>query len=306
MKRVLQIIGVVVLLVVGIIAGVYLTANNQKKQVEKPLLIGLVPAQDASSINSIMNPIEKVLSKQLGQKVEFKVMTDYTAIVEALGSHQIDAGFLPPEAYVQAHKQYGSKIILQSERYVLKDGVATKKLSNGYHSFLLVKKDSPINSIKDLSDKTIATQGPTSSSGYIFPIAGLYKDGVNVFKNGDKLLQVAGHDQGVLSVLNGSVDAAFVYEDARLLVQKDVPSVFNDTKVIWQSELIPNDTVTVDSKMTKSQRDKLATAIEKAYQSKTWQKAWAAYGIAAYGPGKDSNFKPVRENVKIVEKISGE
>lgn len=64
-------------------------------------------------------------------------------------------------------------------------------------------------------------------------------------------ITVKGHDQGVLAVLNGDVDAAAIFQDARNTVVKDYPKVFEDTQVLAFTDKIPNDTISVRSDMNK-------------------------------------------------------
>ncbi len=46
--------------------------------------------------------------------------------------------------------------------------------------------------------------------------------------------------------LNGDVDAAAVFNDARNTVKKDQPNVFKDTRILKLTQAIPNDTISVD------------------------------------------------------------
>ena len=71
-----------------------------------------------------------------------------------------------------------------------------------------------------------------------------------------KIVNVKGHDQTVISLLNGDVDAT-VFQDARTIVKKDQPNVFKDTKIIKLTEPIPNDTISVRPDMDKAFQDKL-------------------------------------------------
>lgn len=61
-----------------------------------------------------VKPLAKLLEQQLHIPVTVTVSTNYNTIVEAMGSKKVDVGFLPPDAYVQAHKQYGVKVLLQA------------------------------------------------------------------------------------------------------------------------------------------------------------------------------------------------
>ncbi len=159
------------------------SADAAKKKVSlKELNVQFVPSSQADTIQAKAKPLEKLLKKQLGIPVHVTISTDYNTIVEAMGSKKVDMGFLPPDAYVQAHKQYKAKVILQSERYGINDkkndGSNTDKLVSYYRAMVLVKKDSKIKSIKDLKGKKIAVQDTTSDSGYLFPAVDLYNKGV--------------------------------------------------------------------------------------------------------------------------------
>ena len=193
-----------------------------KKVSLKELNVQFVPSSQADTIQAKAKPLEKLLKKQLGIPVHVTISTDYNTVVEAMGSKKVDMGFLPPDPYVHAHEQYGAKVILQSERYGINDkkgdGSNTDKLVDYYRAIVLVKKDSKIKSVKDLKGKKIAVQDTTSDAGYMFPVVDLKKKGMNVVKDSD-LVTVKGHDQGVLSVLNGDTDAAFIFDDARNVVK---------------------------------------------------------------------------------------
>ena len=54
--------------------------------------------------------------------------------------------------------------------------VLIQKLVDDYKSEILVKKDSGINSLKDLKGKKIALQDVTSTAGYTFPISTLKEE----------------------------------------------------------------------------------------------------------------------------------
>ena len=71
-----------------------------------------------------------------------------------------------------------------------------------------------------------------------------------------KIVNMKGHDQAVISLLNGDVDAAAVFQDARNIVKK-INNVFKDTKILKLTKPIPNDTISVRPDMNKDFQDKL-------------------------------------------------
>ena len=285
------------------------SADAASKKVSlKELNVQFVPSSQADTIQAKAKPLEKLLGKQLGIPVHVTVSTDYNTVVEAMGSKKVDMGFLPPAPYVEAHKQYGVKVILQSQRYGVNDkkgdGSNTDKLVDFYRAAVVVKKDSKIKDVKDLKGKSIAVQDTTSDAGYMFPVVDLKNKGVNVVKDSD-LVTVKGHDQGVLSVLNGDTDAAFIFDDARTIVKKDNPDVFKDTRVLTYTSKIPNDTIALRKGISKADTKTIQKAMIKVSKTAKGQKIMNdVYSWAGVSKSKDSNFDLVRKYEKQVQKIN--
>lgn len=273
----------------------------------KKLTVQFVPSSNADTLEAKAKPLQALLKKQLGIPVTVSVSTNYNTIVEAMGSKQVDVGFLPPDAYVQAHKQNGVKVILQAERFGVKEpnDQATKSLVSYYRSQILVRKDSGIKTLADLKGKKIAVQDTTSTAGWVYPAVELYKHGININKNGIKLVQVKGHDQGVLAVYNGNADAAFVFQGARKIVLKDAPNVMTKVVPLYTTSKIPNDTISVRGDMSKKWQKKIAAAFKAIAKSKKGHEIISSvYSHEGYADSKDSNFNVIRQYDKTAEKLN--
>ena len=296
----------------GLLCAVSLAACGNKSSKgsdtykPKELTVQFVPSSNATTIEAKAKPLEKLLKKQLGIPVKVSVSTDYNTIVEAMGSKKVDVGFLPPDAYVLAHKQNNAKAILQAERKEVlgKDDHPGSKNVDYYRSQILVRKDSGIKTLDDLKGKKIAVQDTTSTAGWIFPAVEMYKHGVNINKNGIKTAQVKGHDQGVLSVYNKNTDAAFVFQSARNLVKKDAPDVNDKVVPIYTTKKIPNDTITVRGDMDGKWQKKIAKAFKDIAKTKKGHDIVSSvYSHEGYADSKDSNFDIIREYDKTAEKL---
>ena len=294
---------------VGMAIGLSACGKTQTAQTYTPktLNVQFVPSRNAGKMEAKAKPLAKLLSKQLGIPVNVTVATDYNTIVEAMGSKKVDVGFLPPDAYVLAHKQYKSKVLLQALRYDYKGDTEEldNHLTDHYRSQVIVRKDSGINSIKDLKGKKIAVQDTTSTGGYVFPAVELLKHGININKDGIKTVQVKGHDQGVLSVLNKNTDAAFVFQGAPRLVQKDDPQALSDVKVIYTTKNIPNDTVTIRNDMSEKWQKKIAKALKDVAKTKQGHQIISnLYTHEGYVDSKYSNFDVIRDYDKTAEQLN--
>ncbi|MFR3733388.1 MAG: phosphate/phosphite/phosphonate ABC transporter substrate-binding protein [Enterococcus sp.] len=278
------------------------SAAEEAGYVPEKLTVQFVPSQAAETLEAKAKPLEQLLSNELGIPVTVSVSTDYNTIVEAMASKQVDVGFLPPNAYVLANEQSNVKVLLQAQRYGIKQpgGESTDELVDSYRSMIVVKSGSDIKELEDLKGKTIATQDVTSSAGYVWPVAEMKKAGIDI--NTDvTTVQVKGHDQAVLSVLNGDVDAAFVFEDARNTVKNDYPEIMDEVEPMYFTEPIPNDTISVRSDMSEEWDKKIQDAfiaIGKDEEGK--QIISDIYSHEGYVVSQDSNFDIVREYAEQV------
>ena len=289
------------------------SSNNSSKsssstgyRPKKVLNVQFVPSSQASTLEAKAKPLESLLKKELGIPVKVTVSTSNNALVEAMSSHQVDVGFLPPDAYVLAHKRKIADVLLQAERYGYDEpsGKMNKTLMDKYRAMIVVKKGSKIKSWKDLKGKKIAVQESSSTSGYVYPVAELYKKGLNVVKD-STLTQVQGHDQAVLAVYNGDVDAAFVFADARNIAAKDTPQVMKDVVPIYFTKWIPNDTISVRSDMSQAYRTKLKKAFKNLMKTEKGKKIMSSiYSHMGYKDSKDSNFDVIRDYEKTIEKVT--
>ncbi|MDQ0215150.1 phosphonate transport system substrate-binding protein [Oikeobacillus pervagus] len=277
-------------------------AKGDQTELEE-LVVQFVPSQQADTLEAKAKPLEKLLSDQLGIPVKVSVSTDYNTIVEAMKSNKVDIGFLPPTAYVIAKEQEAADILLQAQRYgVNDDGTPTDELVDSYKSIFVVRADSGIKSIEDLKGKKIGYQNVTSSAGFVWPAATLMEAGIHPLDD-MKPVTLKGHDQAIISLLNGDIDVAVTFQDARNIVAKDYKTVFKDTKIIKFTEPIPNDTITVRPEISDDMKEKIKEAFIAIGQDEKGQSIIRdIYSHEGYVASKDSNFDIVREYEKKVSK----
>ncbi len=276
--------------------------SADKGYTPEKLTVQFVPSQNAETLEAKAKPLEKLLTDELDIPVEVSVSTNYNTIVEAMKSKKVDIGFLPPTAYVLAHDQKAADVLLQAQRYgVNDDGTPTDELVDFYKSQFIVKKDSGIDSLKDMKGKKIAMQDVTSTAGYVFPAVELKSEDIDPLKDME-VTTVKGHDQAVISLLNDDVDVAVTFQDARNIVKGDQPDVFKDTKIVKFTENIPNDTIAARSDMTDEWKDKVTEAFVNIGKDKEGQKIIRdVYSHEGYVKSDDSKFDIIREYDKKVK-----
>lgn len=265
------------------------------------LNVEFVPSQNAKTLDAKVKPLQQLLSKELGIPVKVHIATNYNTMVEALKSKKVDVAFISPVSYTIAHDQGAADVLLKSKGYLVDDkGDPTSKLVDYYRSQIVVRQNSHLQTLEDLKGKKVGLQDPESTSGYIYPMASLKK--VHIHQNDIKIAQIKGHDQALIALLNGDVDAVATYQDARADLKRDYPNIYKDTKVIYRTEKIPNDTISVRSDMDQQWKTKISNAFLEMSKTKKGQTILTdIYGHQGYEKAKDSDFDTVRKYRKLVE-----
>ncbi|MEH7343312.1 phosphate/phosphite/phosphonate ABC transporter substrate-binding protein [Bacillus sp. JJ1532] len=303
MFKKLATIGLSLALTTAILSACGSNKTSSGDYTPESLTVQFVPSQNADTLEAKAKPLEGLLKDKLGIPVTVSVSTNYNTIVEAMASKKVDVGFLPPTAYVQAHEKEAANVILQAQRFGVDDetGAPNDKLVDFYKSMFIVKADSDIKSVKDLKGKKIAFQDVTSSAGYVWPAAALMDEKIDPLTDVEGIT-VKGHDQAVIALLNGDVDAAVIFQDARNIVKGDYPSVFEETKVLHFTEPIPNDTISIRSDMSEEWTKKIQDAfIEIGKDEEGHAIIKDIYSHEGYTPSEDKVFDIVRDYAERVK-----
>ena len=295
----------VIYLVITIIVSGCSNIDNVKHPKEaytpKSLTVGFIPSQNAQILNAKVKPLQQLLSDELEVPVKVHIATNYNTMIEGLKSKKIDIAFISPVSYTLAHDAHAADVLLKSKGYLVDNkGNQTHHLVDYYRSQIVVRKDSNINHLKDLKDKKIALQDVESTSGYIYPLATLMEKGIK--KSDIQIQQVKGHDQGLIALLNHDVEAVATYQDARADLKKEYPNIYQETKVIYRTKKIPNDTISVRNDMSSKWKKKISKAfIDISHTKKGKHVISDIYGHQGYEKAKDSDFDTVRKYRDIVD-----
>ncbi len=267
------------------------------------LILGLVPALEADKLIDNLTPLSDYLTAELGIEVESFVPQDYTGLIEALGSGRADIGMLPPFAGMLGYERYGIETILISER----DGEARYRAQwmTADPSFCEEPPTERRNglmgcraSIQKVRGRTVGFTDPTSTSGYLFPALQLIDAGINPEEDIQSVF-VGSHDAAVIAVLNGDVEIAAAYDDARTYILGEYPEISTQVLPFNYSDWIPNDGVQVRGDLP----DELKERIKQAFLKLTEEEAgleqaermlYKLYEIDGFVEFEDGMYEPVK------------
>lgn len=258
---------------------------------EEQIVLGFVPSAEAEKIATTVKPLTEILSQKLGIKVKSYLATDYTAIIEALGSGKVDVAFLPPFAYVVAHDKYGAEVLVKALRH-------GKEFYRGQFS---VRSDSGVDSLKQLKGKIWAYPDASSSSGYLFPKYKMIKEGIDPDEFFSDKIQTGSHDNAILAVYNGEADLATTFEGAENRLLKDYPDVKEKIKIIAYTDKIPNDGLVVKKDLDPALKEKIKQAFLSLNEDSTAMRILKeVYSWDGIVPASDKDYEIVREVAKTL------
>lgn len=143
------------------------------------ITIGLFPRRSAAKTVSYFKPLEVYLSKKLNRKVRLHVSKDFPSFWKRVQQSKFDLVNYNQYHYIVSHKKFGYDVILKNKEF----GESTITGS------IIVRKDSGINSVKDLAGKRVLFGGGSRAmQSYIYARYLLESNGL---KQEDYIVQFA-------------------------------------------------------------------------------------------------------------------
>ena len=269
-------------------AAVTASAFVPMARAQQVLTVGLIPSEDSRAMIANSQAMMDMLSKALGFTVKPFVAADYNGVIEALRSKRLDVAYLGPFSYVLG------TTVADIEAFAVAE---TKKAGRtSYHSQIVTHKDTGIKTVADLKGKTFAFVDPSSTSGHLFPKAGLLKAGFNPDKDFGRVIFSGSHDSSAIAVQNKKVDAAAIADrilDAAVskgLVKRE------DLVEVWKSDPIP-ESPTVWRKDLPAD---LKTRVQAAFLQ-VKDIPWSDQGLLnGFHPTNDAAYNIIRDTAKVL------
>jgi phosphonate transport system substrate-binding protein len=219
------------------------------------LVFAAVPSDRLTALWQAHQPILELLKKETGMEVQFHSGTDYAAIIEGLRDGKIDVAALGPFSYVLAMQRGAPITVVASRMY--KKGQAP-----GYRAYGITWVGSPIKSLADFRGKRICFVDHDSTSGYLYPSAGLLAMGIDPDKDTIPIF-VGRHDASAIAVANHQCDAGFALDrvvDPKLIEQGHPQP--GQIITVWKSETIPSPPIVIANHLPPKLRQQLTTALQ--------------------------------------------
>lgn len=178
------------------------------------LRVGIVPQQSAAELAKVWVPLLGYLQEQSGLELIFETAKDIPTFEKRLAAGEYDVGYMNPYHYIVFHTAPGYTAFAREK------GVKLQGL-------IVVRKDSSINKIEELSGKTVAFPAPAAFAATILPLAYFKSQGIAVTPN-----FTSSHDSVYLGVARGFFPAGGginrTFENAK-------PETHDALRILWKT-----------------------------------------------------------------------
>ncbi|EEZ00473.1 phosphonate ABC transporter phosphate-binding periplasmic component [Vibrio sp. RC586] len=238
------------------------------------LTFGVVPQQSPEELAKRWVPILENLSESSGLSLEFQTATTIPEFEQRVKNSEYDVVYMNPYHYTFFHEQPGYMAF-------------AKQKDQKLQGIIVVAKDSPITSIKDLDGKTLAFPSPAAFAATIIPQALLKKEGVNIESQ-----YVSSHDSVYLNIANGFFVAGGGIQRTFNTAPKEVTS---QLRVLWESPKFTPHAFAYHPRLNQAQVLALKEALLNLSQTEVGLLQLQAIGFSGIEAAQDSDWDDIRD-----------
>ncbi|MFK5891660.1 MAG: phosphate/phosphite/phosphonate ABC transporter substrate-binding protein [Pseudomonadota bacterium] len=259
---------------------------------EKTVLTFLVhPYDTPSQLITRFQPLCDYLGRQLGQTVKLELASSYVDQIKRISNGSADFAYMGPTPFLRAQGNYlgGQKQLLTPLAAEATDGQA------GYHSVIVVRSSSSLDSLTQLTGHSIAFGAPHSFGSHYAPRTMLASAGLGLGNLRD-YAYLGSHERVALAVLHGDFDAGGLRQVVADKYAHRTPGL----RIIATSPPLPPHLVVARPGLN----DKLIKKVRKALlaPSTDFSEATLALGQGIYFVIPDlSLFDSARKVIQVIE-----
>ena len=241
-------------------ASKYAGPTFDLSSVQPEFRIGFLGDEAAQDIIARNGCLQEYVEAAYGVPAKMFTFKDYAGTMESFAGGNLDYTWFGASGYAGLYLQNpdaGEPIMTRMQ----------PTGDTGYYSVMVTLADSGIESVEDMKGKNLGFADPNSTSGFLIPSIELADQLGDLDEYFASTEFQGGHENGVLAVLNGDVDAAVTWVSGvgaweegyssgnlRKMVDKGILNM-DDIKQIWSSNLIPNGPIVMKKDLPREAKD---------------------------------------------------
>jgi len=257
---------------------------------DEELLLGLIPEDNIFQQMKRHRPLSQYMTKKLGIKVRFTVLSRYPHIITRFESRELDGAFFGIFTSVLAEESLNVEPLV---RPVGADGKSTAT------SYIFVRSDSGINSIKDLKGKRAAFVDQVTATGYMYMLYYLKNNGVG--KPGTFFSEqtfTGSHESAVYTVHSRQADVGIAKGRVVDRILERDKLIKDEFKILSVSQELPDNTLYLRKSLPIQLKLKIQQVLFEMGSDPEGKKILEYFGASGFIEAKSKDLTPVRAMAK--------
>jgi phosphonate transport system substrate-binding protein len=264
--------------------------NQPDPETQNAIHLVLVPEKNVFEQRRRYQFITDYLSQKMDMDFTIEIMSNYGDISEAFDTGEADAGFFGSFSYVLTHATTGIEPIV---RPVWLNNNST------YRGYLFVRKDSNIESVKDMKDKSLVLVDKATTAGYIFPLFYFKYYGVDdLEKHFSKIYFASNHDAAAWAVYTGEADIGAAKDNIFNSLMQEYPDFKKQMVVLTESPEVPSNGLAVRQDLNPAIKVRMKTLLLSLHESPEGQQVLKDFGAIRFIETNNEDYRMLYNMVK--------
>jgi len=231
------------------------------------------------------------LGEEMGRPVELVQRRTYAEVNELVRRNEVDMAFVCTRAYVEGKRTFGMELL----------AVPLVHGQKMYYSQLIVRRDYPAHSFRDLRGAVFAFTDPLSNSGYLYPNVLLARMGAMPQTFFKRTFFTYSHDNAIHAVAEGVADAAAVDSLVLQYALTREPALKDKIRVIGTSEPFGMPPVVTSPTIRPQLRARLQQVLFTMHQNPRGREALEALNVDRFVQASDADYDMIRDMIREVQ-----
>lgn len=243
------------------------------KKLAAPLNFAIVPQQSPRELAKRWGPIIQYISEHSGVPLQFQTANGLSTYQQEMKAGLYDISFINAYYYVAFSKEAGYKVFAQE-----KDAK--------FIGVMVVRKDSPYQTLEELDGKQLALPGPTAITSML---AYTHLKAKNIHFSANYVISM---DSVYRSVAKGLFPAG---QGEMRTFRGMEPEVRDQLRILWSSEPMPPFTFSAHPRVPQASLQKIQRAMLKMADDPVGVELLKAVNMKGFAAAQDSEYESVRK-----------
>ncbi len=269
---------------------------GDQRSANPPLRVAVAAMVSPKETLELYRQLLTYLGRKTGKDLELVQRKTYGEVNKLLGKGLIDLAFICSGPYVTGKDRYGFILLAVPEVH----GQPT------YSSYLIVNKESAFHRLEDLKGHTFAFTDPDSNTGRLVPLYWLAAMHTQPEKFFGWILYTYSHDNSIMAVGRGLVDAAAVDGLIWDFYAKKNPAFTAKTRIIKKSQPFGIPPLVASRQFPPADRERIQKVLLAMHQDPEGKKILAELMIDRFIPPRDALYDTVRQMEQQLAELKDE